>query len=354
MYLLDSAHVLHVAKAGNNANSGKAAQYPVSLANDAKLTIGSAVTAAASGDTIIIWPGDYAENVDATSKSLTIIGAHRNKSRIIPATGKGLSVADNSVVRNLSIEAVEISSEGVGLYAREKINIRVEECDIYGGFDGFNAYLAEHVYFGNCRIRGKYDGGTFLYCKSAIFEKCFLEGLGTYGAGYNSRAVTGSGSAIFDGCIFRANRSDATTEKECGCLRLNYECFVALNNCSMFAKGTNMAGPSAKVYGVTTVHADSKVIVTNSLIHSAGDAANIYDLYNQGGKIIVGDTHYTTSSGIIAHSSPKLNKVIKLLANKITQTKSSGIMKVYDDDGSTVLATLTPSEDETAITLTPS
>ena len=60
----DSSFVIHVSKSGDDANGGVAQQYPVSLANDAKLTISSAVSACPDGGIIIVWPGDYAETVD--------------------------------------------------------------------------------------------------------------------------------------------------------------------------------------------------------------------------------------------------------------------------------------------------
>ncbi len=44
----------------------------------------------------------------------------------------------------------------------------------------------------------------------------------------------------------------------------------------------------------------------------------------------------------------------KLLANKAVQSKSSGQIKYYDDDGQTVLLTHTPTDAVAAITRTPS
>ncbi len=44
----------------------------------------------------------------------------------------------------------------------------------------------------------------------------------------------------------------------------------------------------------------------------------------------------------------------KMLANKAVQTKSTGQIKYYDDDGQTILLTHTPADTETALTRTPS
>jgi hypothetical protein len=44
----------------------------------------------------------------------------------------------------------------------------------------------------------------------------------------------------------------------------------------------------------------------------------------------------------------------KILANKAVQSKSTGVIDYYDDDGQTVLLTHTPTDDESSITRTPS
>jgi len=43
----------------------------------------------------------------------------------------------------------------------------------------------------------------------------------------------------------------------------------------------------------------------------------------------------------------------KLLANKAVQSKASGVIEYYDDDGQTVLLTHTPTDTEATITRTP-
>ncbi len=47
-------------------------------------------------------------------------------------------------------------------------------------------------------------------------------------------------------------------------------------------------------------------------------------------------------------------KAAKMLINKAVQNKSTGAIEYYDDDGSTVLLTHTPSDSDTEVTRTPS
>lgn len=47
-------------------------------------------------------------------------------------------------------------------------------------------------------------------------------------------------------------------------------------------------------------------------------------------------------------------KAAKLLVNKAVQTKSTGVIEYYDDDGQTVILTHTPDDGESTITRTPS
>lgn len=47
-------------------------------------------------------------------------------------------------------------------------------------------------------------------------------------------------------------------------------------------------------------------------------------------------------------------KAAKILVNKAVQTKSTGVIEYYDDDGQTVILTHTPTDGESSITRTPS
>ncbi|MHC4573052.1 MAG: hypothetical protein ACYS76_02780 [Planctomycetota bacterium] len=49
-----------------------------------------------------------------------------------------------------------------------------------------------------------------------------------------------------------------------------------------------------------------------------------------------------------------IEKAVKVLVNKAVQTKSTGVIEYYDDDGQTVILTHTPDDTESSITRTPS
>ena len=59
-------------------------------------------------------------------------------------------------------------------------------------------------------------------------------------------------------------------------------------------------------------------------------------------------------SGTEDISDSFLIKAAKVLVNKAVQTKSTGVINYYDDDGSTILLTHTPIDAEATITRTPS
>lgn len=66
------------------------------------------------------------------------------------------------------------------------------------------------------------------------------------------------------------------------------------------------------------------------------------------------DTDNLVGSGKIWWSGSREITAEKLLANKAVQTKLTGVIDYYDDDGQTVILTHTPTDGESSITRTPS
>ncbi len=368
MYFLDSNHIWHVAKGGSDSNSGHAGQYPVNLANDAKLTIAAAVSAATSGDTIIIWPGDYTESVNFSGKALTLIGTSRNKSRIIPASGTGVVAADNSVLRNFAVEALATLAKAVDVSS--KTNVVIENCDLYGGYNGLYGYGAGSVFVRGCSIRGKYDGCNFGSAERVVVEGCIFIAYGTYTSSVDCRALFGVGSGTYSNCVFTAQRND-TSDRGNGAVYCISNSHAVFKSCTFEAIAGS--GHTGQAYGILVNGSGAVAVLENCAIKSASDNASNgpYDLWQGEGRLVACGCAYETSGGTIvqggsgwadavnaqvdtALTDMDLDKAAKVLVNKAVQNKLSGAITYYEDDGVTTFLTHTPSDEQTTITRTPS
>jgi hypothetical protein len=366
LYMNDSSRVWHVAKQGNDGNSGHASQYPVNLANDAKLTITAAVNAAQSGDVIVIWPGDYAENVNCGTKVITLIGISQSKSKIVPATGDGIVLANDCSLLNLAVEALATNAKAIN--AMSKLNIKIEDCDIYGAYDGVYFVSASHIFLINSRIRGKYDGGNCGSATGIVAENCIFQGLGTYGTNVPCRGLYGVGSGCYHNCLFLAERNDVSSQ-DIGAVYLTNNARAVFSNCIFDV--TAGAGHTGNVFGVLVNGTNGAAILRGCSARSASSGSPAFgptDLWLSSGAMIVSESFYSTSSGTIAQGGSgwsaavkqqaaaaiaedvELQKAIKMLVNKAVQDKLTGMIRYYDNDGETVVLTHTPSEDDSSIT----
>ena len=347
---LDRVRVWLVAKSGDDGNTGHLGAGWLTPANDAKLTIGAAVTAAASGDVILVWPGDYAENVNFGSKSLTMIGMG-SKTKIVPASGNGVSLNDYSIVKNLIVEA--LGSDAKAVVGSSKTNLRVIDCDLYGNYAGLYADSADSLILQRCRIRGQKDAGYLVGADRVFASDCSFAALGTYGTGADCYALNGPGGGTYSRCRFNSERSDTTSQAIAAVIMGAAELAMFRDCLFDVSAGSGHTGAAG---GVHVNGAGAVAVLENCLLKavSANASPGPYDLYQSSGEITALNCRYATAFGTIDTGGPRLDAVVKLLTNKTTQTKSSGVVTVYDDDGSTPLMTLTPSEDSTKITLTPS
>ena len=348
---LDGVRVWLVSKTGNDSNAGhiSAGEWPVTFVA-AKLTIGSAVTAAANGDVILVWPGEYAEAVSFGSKALTLIGMG-SKTKIVPASGDGVTLADYSVLQNLIVEALASGAKAV--VGTSKTNIRIIDCDLYGNYAGLYAGSADSLVLEKCRIRGQKDAGYLSGADRVLASDCSFAALGTYGTGAACYGINGSGGGTYNRCRFNAARSDTSAQAIAAAL-LGAAEMAIFKDCFFYANAGS--GHTGAAGGVHVNGAGAIAVLENCLIKAVSPNASPgpYDLYQSIGEIVAFNSRYSTACGIVDTGGPRLDAAIKLLTNKVVQTKSTGAVKVYDDDDSTLLLTLTPSETATEITLTPS
>ena len=391
IYINDSSRVWHVAKVGNDGNSGHAGQYPVNLANDAKLTISAAVAAASSGDTIIIWPGTYSELVDASAKSLNIIGTHRQLCKITYPSGytTTLKISSHSSLKNITVEAVN-PNKAVET-ASGATNLLFERCDISGTYDGLYIYGATKVTVKDCRLKGTYDSANMGDCYDVLCERVIFETDGTYSGSGDYRGVhVGKGRFVFKDCVFIG--AQPSRAGNCGGLDLNngtsaIPTLVVCENCIMTASGASTNG---YIFGVR-VQNYGRLVLKNCSIFTTASAGTATDIRQTGsGQVIVSACAYnpSTVTGTITNqdsnwaaamaaalftngaanklkidaagrvdagsieeiNAESLQKAVKILLNKAVQDKLTGAIQYYDDDGQTVILTHTPEEGESSLT----
>lgn len=131
---------------------------------------------------------------------------------------------------------------------------------------------------------------------------------------------------------------------------------------SVWAKSVSTAveamlvSPSILIRNGETIHL--VVHSSNANDTSVDVSADIYDdgavdsvLVNHAAPITAADINAEVDSAL---ADVHLDKAGKVVVNKAVQTKSTGAVNYYDDDGETVILTHTPTDSESEITRAPS
>ena len=306
MYLGDSAHVIHVAKAGNDANGGVAQQYPINLVADAKLTITAAVAAATAGDSIIIWPGDYNEDINASAKALNFFGTNKYLCRIHGnTTGIGtLRLGSKSSIKNLWIENTGIASDTYAVEAQDKTHLVIDNCFIYGSYASIHLAGSSFVRMDNVQCLGKRNGFSANTVADVIVNNCIFKSDGSYGTGEDCFGANISGYAVYNNCHFVASRSDASSKNTMGFNSGYIDTRIIMNNCVIRAFTTG-ASPTGGVYGARTsftIPNPAGVLtqfnLNNCSIQTAegGNASEIFDISAERGNFDLFNTFWATKN----------------------------------------------------------
>ncbi len=400
-WLGDSANVIHVSKSGNDSNGGVAQQYPVSLASDSKLTIGSALSACPDGGTIVIWPGEYAEQVDidSASKSIRLVGTHRYKCMISQSSaGDVVTGYDQCVFENLSIiqtgtgkalvvddetkvVGCDVISSGIdGLYGCSKKRVKIKNCYVFSSYD--SVYLGNEGLIEDSLIvtDGCYPGSGIARAvctndatRDVIVRNSTLIAQPSYGKAtspfpdlYESDrdlyCIKTARTAVLDNCVLVASdykpggaHADSYAAGDSFCVN-GVQCLVA-SNCS-FLSWTDQNEQDTTAYGLHNTNGQ----VQNGRFSVMGQTAS-WALYTTAtNKVYLLNTCYDAASigsGVELKAVPdadggvevsgKALTAAKILANKAVQNKSTGAIAYYDDDGQTVIMTHTPSDGESSI-----
>lgn len=162
-------------------------------------TIAAAISAAASHDTIIVYPGTYAENLVVTTDYLNIVGAASGYGRpdVQPATGVCLTVtAQGFVCSRMRFAAA--NSDAV----RQKGNgFSYTDCV----FDGDSAQAATDALV---RLKGDDDDDSYTASEGVIAD-CLFRGSDGFGIALQAAEAPGNGVGVthtrFENCRFQDN-----------------------------------------------------------------------------------------------------------------------------------------------------
>lgn len=285
-------HEWHVAKTGNDSNSGHSFE-------DAFLTTAQAVSSAADGDEIKIWPGDYGIAA-LPAKKLNLVGTNRATSVIAVASGNAIVMYHNCTIKNLSTTVADGGLSGVKCEAKD--NIAIIDCDIAGAKIGLLLYGAAGKYkdaiIRGCRFFGKQYGADLKIASHLIADSNIFTTDGSYdGAALSSGAVIG-GSAIYTNCTFEALRLIESSFSTRGVEVIGGSRLV-FQNCYFRGQQQDAASTGA-AYGLHVNYYLAHVVCLNCVFKAKNSGSGEeYDIKVSNGSLTLLNCHYETSSGTI-------------------------------------------------------
>jgi hypothetical protein len=302
----DSNYVIHVAQVinggatGNDANSGHSFQ-------EAKLTIAGAVADANSGDTIVIWPGTFTENVVGTGKGLHYIGIDNQYSKIIAADPNVVALIPdlNSTVENLYIECMGGSTTTTAVAVKSgntTKNLKIQNCIIKGA--SFGAWIlsvnTDLVFLDN-KVVGR---GSAMRIQSGKAEvrRCFFESTGNFLATQVSavalsidNSTSTRGGFVIDNCILSSTTALADINV------VGFQTGFTDNGASFVFSNNTITGRTTGsfnqfIYGIRNASGlNGHTLVENCSFATTNSSASgtVYDIYNDRGQLNVINCSYS-------------------------------------------------------------
>lgn len=230
-------------------------------------TIQAAISAAASGDTVIVMPGTYTgsgnKNLDFGGKAITVRSVDPNDPAIVAATvidceysGRGFyfhsgETADSVAAGFTITKGFVVSGGGIS-------------CD--GSSPTINncTFIGNKIYYTN----GK-GGGMYNTDSNPILNNCqFINNIAGYGGGiYNYRS-----DPYLNNCLFIENSIDLLFDGEGGGIYNGYLCYPTLIDCQFIENSAFYGGAISQEYSVMT--ANNCIFIGNSADSKGGGIAN--------------------------------------------------------------------------------
>jgi hypothetical protein len=180
--------IIYVSKQGNDSNAGTGW-------GDAFLTVGAALTAAASGsvEKILIGPGTFTEAAfDADALTDMVIEGSGISTQLVASSGSHcLLVGHRATVRHLKL-STDSKTDGAfdALRVINVDDVRVEDCWIQGSQFGINNTGGERMQVRNCHVGTGITGISLTGgVKGILIENCTIETDSTNAAASTARGV---------------------------------------------------------------------------------------------------------------------------------------------------------------------
>lgn len=164
-------------------------------------TYAAAETAAAPGDTIYIRAGTYTTAIVVGKTNLTIEGEGRTATIISVASGRAITIASGTTLRNLKAITTDTGANGNGIYGSFATGIKIINCLAQGPYDGILLGSCQGVLLEDTEAVSDYDAlnalGSDLIARNCRFTTNCANAASTTGF---SCAI--AGNATFENCRF--------------------------------------------------------------------------------------------------------------------------------------------------------
>lgn len=263
---------------------------------DAFATINYAIDTAASGDTITILPGTYAEtfslNSDGDNKSLTLEGTDRHSCVISGTTDYQVDLGAKCTLRNLSVITTNTCAVR-GQIEKGVTDVLLENCYFEGASNAIQLRDAERSVVRNCicvgshnicRVtsKGQDDGGIRI-------QNLTIQGISD---GDYCKGLWVSGTVSVENCTVHVYSNEATAENHYGIFSAGDYSSTSISNTSVYIAQDNMES-TGDVTGIACTQGSTTLHNVTVVIHQDSSTGEEYSLYQSGnGKLEVGNSSY--------------------------------------------------------------
>lgn len=288
---------------GADTNTGRSRGNPFA-------TIGAAVAAASSGDTLWITAGTYTEAVDHnTANKGLIMRARFGTVLITDSAGLTFNPEDYSEAYGITFRATGTSNSDKAVWGVGKKGLKFVDCIFDGQFDGGRFDACNELLIKRCTVTGTFDGLAVLNCDGVVIEDCPLISTdSTWAAGaITSHALlldrTARGTGRVRNCYIEATRNDVTANET---IAVNGTGDEVLEDCLL--RAVQSGAGAGDVSGWKAGTDASSLTLNTDLVRctfqtSTAGGGTARDINQAGAPTVrVIDSPYSTSQGTISES----------------------------------------------------